>query len=74
MATLLSPQDRETTTEQEANDRTSKSSSKQIAKCYQADGQVKFLHLQAEIDMLLHELQTLKQQKEFIAKQSLSTK
>jgi hypothetical protein len=30
---------------------------------YQADQQVKFLHLQAEIDSLLLEVQTLKQQR-----------
>jgi hypothetical protein len=31
--------------------------------CYQADQQVKYLHLQAEIDVLLQELQILKQDK-----------
>ena len=31
---------------------------------YQADQQVKFLHLQAEIDSLLIELQALKQQRQ----------
>ncbi|PSB27994.1 hypothetical protein C7B69_10360 [filamentous cyanobacterium Phorm 46] len=35
-------------------------------KCpYQADQQVKFLHLQAEIDSLLLQVQTLKQQRSF---------
>lgn len=31
---------------------------------YQVDQQVKFLHLQAEIDTLLQQLQALKQQRE----------
>ncbi|MGK7917857.1 MAG: hypothetical protein AB4038_20335 [Prochloraceae cyanobacterium] len=30
---------------------------------YQADQQVKYLHLQAEIEVLLHQLKNLKQQK-----------
>jgi hypothetical protein len=42
-----------------------------MAKCYQADQQVKFLHLQAEIDVLWQELQALKQQK-ILGKQSVS--
>jgi hypothetical protein len=32
-------------------------------KSYQADQQVKYLHLQAEIEVLLQQLQTLKQKK-----------
>jgi hypothetical protein len=32
-------------------------------KTYQADQQVKYLHLQAEIDMLLQQLQSIKQQR-----------
>ncbi len=74
MATLLSSQTQQNSSNSISTNHTSQSSSKQIAKCYQADGQVKFLHLQAEIDLLLQELQTLKQQKEIIAKKSLSTK
>jgi hypothetical protein len=46
-------------------------SSLKMAQCYQADQQVKFLHLQAEIDVLWQELQALKQQK-IIGKQSVS--
>jgi hypothetical protein len=34
-----------------------------LTKFYQADQQVKYLHLQAEIEVLLQELQTLKEQK-----------
>jgi hypothetical protein len=33
----------------------------QLRKSYQVDQQVKYLHLQAEIDLLLHQLQNLKQ-------------
>ena len=33
---------------------------KQIRQSYQADQQMKYLHLQAEIEVLLQELQTLK--------------
>ena len=36
----------------------------QMTQCYQADQQVKYLHLQAEIDVLIQKLQTLKQQKQ----------
>jgi hypothetical protein len=32
--------------------------------CYQADQQVKYLHLQAEIDVLLQQLRTIEQQKQ----------
>jgi hypothetical protein len=34
-----------------------------LMKSYQADQQVKYLHLQAEIEVLFQQLQTLKQQK-----------
>ena len=33
---------------------------KHIVKCYQADQQVKYLHLEAEIDVLIQQLQALK--------------
>lgn len=37
---------------------------KQASKCvYRVDQQVKFIHLQAEVDCLLHQLQNLQQQK-----------
>ena len=36
---------------------------RQFMKSYQADQQLKYLHLQAEIEVLLQELQTLKQQR-----------
>jgi hypothetical protein len=34
-----------------------------LTKFYPADQQVKYLHLQAEIEVLLQELQTIKEQK-----------
>ena len=34
-----------------------------MLKCYPADRQVKYLHLQAEIDVLIQHLQTIKKQK-----------
>lgn len=60
MKTLLSPDsqtaiDRRTTSDQ--------STTPTMTRYYQADQQVKYLHLQAEIEVLLHELQTLKQHK-----------
>ena len=33
-----------------------------MLQCYPADRQVKYLHLQAEIDVLIQQLQTLKKQ------------
>lgn len=36
------------------------------AKHYQTDQQVKYLHLEAEIDLLLQELTTLKKQKQLL--------
>ncbi|MCU0534315.1 MAG: hypothetical protein MUD14_10525 [Hydrococcus sp. Prado102] len=35
-----------------------------LMKAYQAEAQVKYLHLQAEIEVLLQKLQTIKQQKQ----------
>jgi hypothetical protein len=33
----------------------------QLKRSYNADQQVKYLHLQAELDLLLHQIQTAKQ-------------
>lgn len=35
-----------------------------MLQCYPADRQVKYLHLQAEIDVLMQQLQTIKKQTE----------
>lgn len=68
MATLLSTKTQTTTKLSLSNIDTYQSSSKQMPKCYQADQQVKYLHLQAEVEVLLQQLQTLKQQKQTLPK------
>jgi len=40
------------------------SNRKHITKCYQANQQVKYLHLEAEIDVLIQKLQVLKKTKQ----------
>lgn len=68
MATVLSTKTQTTTTKLPvSNFDTYQSSSKQMPKCYQADQQVKYLHLQAEVDVLLQQLQTLKEQKQTLS-------
>lgn len=66
MATLLSTKTQTTDNLPVSQSNTYQSSSKQMTKCYQADQQVKYLHLQAEVDVLLQQLQTLKQQKQIL--------
>jgi hypothetical protein len=61
MATLLSSQTQET-----AGTSVSQFNLQQMTKHYQADQQVKYLHLQAEIEVLLQQLTTLKQQQEIL--------
>ncbi len=61
MATLLSSQTQET-----AETSVSQFNLQQMTKHYQADQQVKYLHLQAEIEVLLQQLTTLKQQQEIL--------
>ena len=63
MRTLLSPESQTSTVDRLAGNLSNPSDAPKVAKCYQADQQVKYLHLQAEIEVLLQELQTLKQQK-----------
>ncbi|MGF1541380.1 MAG: hypothetical protein ACFCU5_13170 [Pleurocapsa sp.] len=72
MATVLSSQDQEKSANPISTDYTPQSSLKQMVKCYQADGQVKFLHLHAEVDILWQKLQALKHQKEIVDKKSVS--
>lgn len=73
MATLLSPKIEPSAEPSVASTPHNQSSSKQMAKCYQADQQVKYLHLQAEIDLLWQQLQTLKQQKQILEKLSVES-
>ena len=63
MKTLLPSESQKSTVDRLSASISNPSDSPQMAKCYQADQQVKYLHLQAEIEVLLQELQTLKQQK-----------
>lgn len=65
MATLLSSQTQET-----GQTSVSQLNVQQMTKHYQADQQVKYLHLQAEIEVLLQQLTTLKQQQEILAESS----
>ena len=68
MATLLSTQTQKNQVNSVPTTAAYQSISKRTAKCYQADQQVKYLHLQAEIDVLLQQLQTMKQNKQIVAK------
>ena len=63
MNTLLSPESQKSTIDRSSNSSNPSSESK-MTKCYQADQQVKYLHLQAEIEVLIQQLQTLKHQKD----------
>ena len=64
MATLLSTESQKSSIERTATASSNQSNLPKMTRCYQADQQVKYLHLQAEIEVLLQELQTLKQQKQ----------
>ena len=63
MSNLLSSQSKTSITSSPTTIDKAESNRKHIAKCYQADQQVKYLHLEAEIDVLIQELQTLKKTK-----------
>ncbi len=63
MSNILSSQSETTKAPFSANVSKAESNRKHISKCYQADQQVKYLHLEAEIDVLIQELQTLKKTK-----------
>ena len=63
MSNILSSQSKTAMTSTNTITDSSVSNRKHIAKCYQADQQVKYLHLEAEIDVLIQELQTLKKTK-----------
>lgn len=63
MSTLVSSQIKNSAFNQNEVAKTEQSSFQSMPECYQADQQVKYLHLQAEIEVLLQRLQTLKQDK-----------
>lgn len=62
MKTLLSPESK-TSDARPSLDTIDRSTAPKIAKYYPADRLVKYLHLQAEIEFLLQEVQNLKQHK-----------
>ena len=62
MKTLLSPESTNSA-ERSSSNTVDRSTAPKMTKYYQADQQVKYLHLQAEIEVLLHKVQNLKQQK-----------
>lgn len=68
MATLLSSQTQETG--ETSVSQLSRLNVEQMTKHYQADQQVKYLHLQAEIEVLLQQLTTLKQQQNVLEESS----
>ncbi len=63
MSNLLSSQSRTNMNHSTAIIDRAESNRKHIVKCYQADQQVKYLHLEAEIDVLIQQLQALKKTK-----------
>ena len=63
MSNLLSSQSKAVMTSSSRTIDTAESHRKHIAKCYQADQQVKYLHLEAEMEVLIQQLQTLKKAK-----------
>lgn len=63
MSTITSSQSQEsTTTKPMAQLEADRAKLQKMLQCYPADRQVKYLHLQAEIDVLIQQLQTLKRQ------------
>ncbi len=62
MSTLLSSENQKSLVKSATTTTDSESNLKRMTQCYQADQQVKYLHLQAEIDVLIQQLQTLKHQ------------
>ncbi len=60
MSNLLSSQSKTAMSSATVTIDRAESNRKHITKCYQADQQVKYLHLEAEIDVLIQQLQALK--------------
>ena len=71
MATPLSTQERENRATSVNSTDVYQSISNQTAKCDGADRQIKYLHLKAEIDLLLQQLQSMKQNKQIVAEKTL---
>ncbi len=64
MKTLLSSQNQKSPVNSQDTVEDFESKLRKMTQCYQADQQVKYLHLQAEIDALIQQLQALKHQKQ----------
>ena len=62
MSTITSSQSQKNTAKSTTAINTERAKLQRMLKCYPADRQVKYLHLQAEIDVLIQQLQTLKKQ------------
>ena len=64
MSTLLSSENPKSSANSLGAVEDTESKLRKMTQCYQADQQVKYLHLQAEIDVLIQQLQSLKHQKQ----------
>ena len=64
MSTTISSQSPKTNNRSVSRVEADRAKLQRMLKCYPADRQVKYLHLQAEIDVLIQQLQTLKKQTE----------
>ena len=64
MSTLLSSQNQKSPVNSLDTVEDFESKLRKMTQCYQAAQQVKYLHLQAEIDALIQRLQALKHQKQ----------
>jgi hypothetical protein len=63
MSTITSSQSQESTTIKSVTQvEADRAKLQKMLQCYPADRQVKYLHLQAEIDVLMQQLQALKRQ------------
>ncbi len=64
MSTLLSSENAKSLVQSVATVEDTESRLQKMTQCYRADQQVKYLHLQAEIDVIIQQLQNLKHQKQ----------
>lgn len=63
MSTTIAQKPEVTLTRTSTSIEVNRANLQRMLKCYPADRQVKYLHLQAEIDVLIQHLQTIKKQK-----------
>ena len=62
MSTIISSQSQNNSAKLTTGIDAERAKLQRMLKCYPADRQVKYLHLQAEIDVLIQQLQSLKKQ------------